>query len=258
MRAGGKLESMVRTPPPDGRDLTATRDDRLDVPELPTLDPGITLLETDERATGPLQALALDHLLLEGGDALWVDSHGHAQSQLLARLAPGRRVLDRVRVARGFTPTQHATLVERLPDRIAPETSLLVLPAMDGQYRGDELPTEDARELFLRSLATVAGVARERDLPVLVTRRRDDEFAAPLSSAADATLACERTEFGPRFRSDEFETLVYPGGPDGTAQTTLAYWTRILRARTPVHGATAETDELRRGATASPADAGGR
>ncbi len=258
MRAGGKLESMVRTPPPDGRDLTATRDDRLDVPELPTLDPGITLLETDERATGPLQALALDHLLLEGGDALWVDSHGHAQSQLLARLAPGRRVLDRVRVARGFTPTQHATLVERLPDRIAPETSLLVLPAMDGQYRGDELPTEDARGLFLRSLATVAGVARERDLPVLVTRRRDDEFAAPLSSAADATLACERTEFGPRFRSDEFETLVYPGGPDGTAQTTLAYWTRILRARTPVHGATAETDELRRGATASPADAGGR
>jgi hypothetical protein len=247
---------MVRTPSPDGSALTAARGDSLDVPELPTLDPGVTLLSTEERATGPLQALVLDHLLLQGGEALWVDSHGHAQSQLLGRLAPSRRVLDRVRVARGFTPTQHATLVERLPDRVTPETSLVVLPAIDGQYRGDELPREDSRELFLRSLATVGRLARERDLPVLVTRRRDDEFGAPAAAAADATVACERTEFGPRFRTEAFETLVYPGEPDGTVQTTLAYWTRILAARDPVHGATANPDE-KRGPSVSPAGAEG-
>jgi hypothetical protein len=207
------------------------------IPELPTLDPGVQLLDADRTdAVGPLHALVLDQVLADGGMALWVDSGGHAQTAPLVRLAPddgsgtGERVLDRVQVARAFTAYQHLALVERLHQRVTGDTSLLVLPAIDAHYRADDVGRERGQRFLLRALATVATLARECDFPVLVTRTRTDEFAAPVPRAADRTLTCERTEFGPRFAGADFETLVYPHG-DGTVQTTLAFWQRVLAAR---------------------------
>lgn len=204
------------------------------IPELPALDSGIHLLDTDGRATGPLHALVVDHVSLNPGSAYWVDTHGHATTQPLARLAPDRRLLDRIQVARGFTPFQHYALVETLTETVNAETSLVVLPALDGLYRDDTLRDEERRTMLIRVLASLAGVAREYDLPVLVTRTRDDALSAPIEPAATETIQCERTRLGPRFVAESFETLVYPVGR-GQVQTTLAFWERILSARQPLY-----------------------
>lgn len=204
------------------------------IPELPGLDPGIRLLETDDRATGPLHTLVVDHVARHPGPAYWVDTHGHAQTQPLAQLAPDTRLLDRIHIARGFTPFQHYALVDTLAATVDADTSLIVLPALDGMYRDDALREEMRREMLVRVLATLAGVAREYDLPVMVTRTRCDDDTAPIAAAAGETIRCEQTRLGPRFVADAFETLVYPVG-GGQVQTTLAFWEEVLRARQPLY-----------------------
>jgi hypothetical protein len=70
---------------------------------LPQLDDGITLLDVEGSRVVPiLQSLVLDHLLLHDGPAFWVDANGHATTTTLAQIAPSRRLLDRINVARGF------------------------------------------------------------------------------------------------------------------------------------------------------------
>jgi hypothetical protein len=205
-----------------------------DDPVLPSLEPGIQLLEVkgDDRVTGPLQSLVLDHLLLEDGTAQWVDAKGHATTRPLAKIAPIRRTLDRIWIARAFTSFQHSAIVEDLPNAIDADSSLLVVPAFDAMYRDDGLWEGEGRELMLRSLARVERLVREHDLPVLVTRDDADEFATPLKAAADRTIGVEHTKFGPRFVRDDVETLVYPEG-QGMVQTTLDYWARVLQKRHP-------------------------
>ncbi|NEU55866.1 hypothetical protein [Halorussus sp. MSC15.2] len=210
-------------------------------PELPELASGVRLLDVadEERATGPLHSLVLDHLLTNGGTAVWVDAGGHAVSQSLASLAPSPRTLDRIWVARGFTAHQHYDLVRELPEQVDDDTSLVVCPAFDRFYRETETYADEGEDLLLRALATVAGVAHRHDVPVLVTRSTHDSFSEPLAAAADETIRCEQTKFGPRFVADEFETLVYPT-TNGGVQTTLAFWKRVLQARVSAPGA-AET-----------------
>ncbi|MFB6146287.1 MAG: hypothetical protein ABEJ08_01200 [Halobacteriaceae archaeon] len=236
---------------------------------LPTLDDGVTLLDVEGRAVPALQSLVLDCLLTSDGPALWVDARGHVTTTSLARLAPGRRLLDRVHVARGFTAFQHYGALCDLPvgdegrdvsghetgvrgdaigtghekrgpaARAASEASaetaaatpaLVVAPALDAPYRSEEgLANGDARALQSRGVARLAACARD-GVPVLVTRTATDAFAAPVGAVADRRLRCEQTRQGPRFVGEEFETLRYPDGTDGH-QTTIAYWRRLLRTR---------------------------
>ncbi|WP_071932650.1 P-loop NTPase family protein [Halodesulfurarchaeum formicicum] len=204
------------------------------VPELPQLSPGVRLLDAPRRSIGPLHALVLDHLLVTGGTAVWIDAHGHATTTYLAEVAPSPRVLDRVRVARGFTPYQHQSLLQDAAAEIDGDTSLVVAPAVDGLYRDEDVRGAEPQSMLLRSVARLARYAREAEIPVLTTRAAADEFSAPVSQVADSTITVERTRFGPRFRSPNFETQIYAeSGP--TMQTTLTYWARILRARRPAH-----------------------
>lgn len=204
------------------------------IPELPTLESGIQLLETEGDSRGPLHALVADHLLLTGGSAHWVDTHGYATTRPLSQLAPDPRLLDRVHVARAFTAFQHHALVETVSTLVDEGTSLLVVPALDGQYRTEGPGREGRTALLTSTIATLAAIAREHDLPVLVTGARDDAVAEPLANAARNVIECERTRFGPRFVADDFETLVYPAG-DGHLQTTLSFWKRVLAARQPLY-----------------------
>ncbi|WP_158059577.1 P-loop NTPase family protein [Halorussus halophilus] len=212
-------------------------------PELPELQSGVHLLEmeSDDRVTGPLHSLVLDHLLLNDGNACWVDAGGHAVTQSLASLAPSMRTLDRIQVARGFTPNQHYTLLRRLPRQVDEDTSLVVCPDIDQLYRDAETYADEGEELLLRGVATVAGLADRYDIPVLVTRSTRDSFSEPLVAAAEETITVEQTKFGPRFSGSEFETLVYPMG-NGVVQTTIAFWKRVLEARQPAYD-TAETPQ---------------
>jgi len=202
-------------------------------PELPRLTPGRWLLETPDRDLVSLHSLVIDHLLLEDGTAVWIDARGHGRTQLLRELAPSPRILDRIRIARGFTAFQHAAIVESAADELDDETTLLVAPALDSLYR-DDVRGVDPQELLLRTVARLARYAREYDLPVLLTRSGTDRLGRPVAAVADERIEVERTQFGPRFVADEFETLVYPS-TRGPVQTTLAFWRRVLAARRPLY-----------------------
>ncbi|MFC4989091.1 hypothetical protein [Saliphagus infecundisoli] len=204
------------------------------IPELPSLGSGLQLLEVDGEPRGPLHTLAVDQILTSQGSAYWVDTGGHATTQPLARIAPDPRVLDRIQVARGFTPFQHYTLIDELCRKIGEETALVVVPALDRFYRENDLRQDEGEAMLVRVLAMLAQCGREHDIPILVTRSRDDEFAAPVEASAATTIECQSTTQGPRFVADEFETLVYPAS-HGQLQTTLAFWHRILDAREPLY-----------------------
>jgi RecA/RadA recombinase len=201
-------------------------------PTLPSLDPESYLLDADN-ATGPLQTLVLDHLLLNDGTAYWVDAAGHARTDALTRLAPSTRLLDRMQVARGVTAYQHAALIDRVTELLTPETSLVVAPAIDAMYRDDDSHGVDAERLLRDAVSTLTDCCRASDTPLVVTCQRRDELTAPVARHVDETIRCETTQFGPRFVGDGFETLVYPLG-DGTVQTTLAFWEHVLARRATV------------------------
>lgn len=226
---------------------------------LPSLDDGITLLDVDgSRGVPILQSLVLDHLLMHDGPAFWVDANGHATTTKLAQIAPSERLLDRIHVARGFTAYQHYGAVDELStavnqsiqqsteptqssgqqpsrqeDDSSPHTpSLIVVPAVDAQYRTDDtLSDQHAETLQARTLARLATYADGYDIPVLVTRCECDEFTTPIATAADQHLECEQTRMGPRFVGDDFETLVYPVDDGAYYQTTFAYWRQVIEAR---------------------------
>ena len=242
------------------------------VPELPSLEDDVYLLEPDvmgarcrrQAVLSSLHALALDTALSAGGDVVWVDAQGHATTHTLSRIAPSERALDRVHVARAFTTHQHHTLLEAVGRWLrdgpespfgSPDTSrpaVLVCPAIDALYREGELRDSDSRSLLVRALAVLGAIARDHDIPVLVTRTRDDDYTAPIDQTA-TTIALEQTEFGPRFECPdlEFETLVYPVD-DGIVQTTFAFWREILGTRHPGMQAESETKQPASPATATP------
>jgi hypothetical protein len=224
---------------------------------LPSLDDGITLLDVEgSRGVPILQSLVLDHLLMHDGPAVWVDANGHATTTTLARIAPSRRLLDRIHVARGFTAYQHFGAVCNLPTAVnriirnstatdsgrprqpqnpdgSPHTpSLIVAPAVDAQYRADDsLGERHAATLQARTLARLRAYAEGYDVPVLLTRSERDEFTAPVARAANHHLECDHTRMGPRVRGEDFETLVYPVDDGAYYQTTFAYWRQLLEAR---------------------------
>jgi hypothetical protein len=201
-------------------------------PTLPSLDPGLHLIDVDERAIGTIQSLVIDHVLTQGptgSTAAWVDSNGMATTSTLTRLVPSMRLLDRIGVARAFTPYQHHTLVSQLPDVVDDHTSFVVVPEFEYHYRSPDLRFGVAHDLVEAGVETLSRLARERELPILVTRETTAPLSAPLDEKADTVLECELTRFGPRFVGEEFETLVYP--VEGGFQTTLSYWAEILSVR---------------------------
>lgn len=211
------------------RPATATRT----TPTLPSLGTDCYLLNTDETSTGPLQALVLDHLLMNAGPGYWIDAAGHARTDTLARVAPSTRILDRIQVARGFTAYQHAVLLDRAAELVTAETALVVAPAVDAMYRDDDIQGVDAEELLQTAVATLTNRCREFETPVVLTCHQQDTLSAPIARHVDETIRCETTQFGPRFVGDRFETLVYPF-EDGSVQTTLAFWDHVLAQRATV------------------------
>jgi len=226
---------------------------------LPSLEAGITLLDVEDgRGIPILQSLVLDHLLLHDGPAFWVDANGHATTTTLAQIAPSQRLLDRIHVARGFTAYQHYATVGDLPTAVnqsiqastkdpgvgsrqpsnrdedtSPHTpALIVVPAVDAQYRADDtLGATHAKTLQARTLARLATYAEGYDIPVLVTRNGRSEFTEAVVRAAEYHLECEQTRMGPRIVGEDFETLVYPVDDGAYYQTTFAYWRQLLAAR---------------------------
>lgn len=233
--------------------IDTTGDGPVPVPELPDLASDVYLLEpeaTSRRARrsavmGPLQGLALDHALGEGGDLVWIDVQAHATTQALLGVAPSRRALERVHVARAFTTHQHQTLIDLVRGWLdgttespfgSPETerpAILVCPALDALYRAGEVGRSEAQSMLTHAVAVLQRVAREHDIPVIATRTSTDDFSAVVERAA-TTIALRDTGHGARFECPEldFETLAYDVGR-GLVQTTLAFWADLLSTRHP-------------------------
>ena len=266
-RSTGEIEGSVVT----------AGDGEVSIPELPTLEDDVYLLEPDvtggrrrrKAVLSSLHALALDTALSAGGDVVWIDAQGHATTHTLASIAPSERALERVHVARAFTTHQHHTLVEQIHRWFrgdvegpfgSPSTdrpAVLVCPALDALYRAGELNESASKELLVRALAVLKAAARDQNLPVLVTRTRDDDYAAPIEQAA-ITISLEQTKFGPRFECDalEFETLVYPVD-EGIVQTTFAFWREILGTRHPEAASTnVEGNQLTPATPVAPSQGG--
>jgi len=283
-RSTSSLNRLAVNQPTRGAERNQTLADQADPAAedllLPSLDDGTTLLDVDgSRGVPVLQSLVLDHLLLHEGPAFWIDANGHATTTTLAQIAPSQRLLNRIHVARGFTAYQHygavcdltaavnqsiqqSTTDTETPGRQRPgrdddsspyTPSLIVAPAVDAQYRAaDTLREEYTETLQARTLAQLATYAEGYDVPVLVTRSTADEFTAPVATAADHHLKCEQTRMGPRFVSDEFETLVYPVDDGAYYQTTFAYWRQLLATRATQVGLEPATPP----STSSPAGVG--
>jgi len=206
------------------------------VPELPTLDEEVYHLSADRNTRSILASLVVDHALLNDGPVYWVDARNHAATDPVAAVAPSQRVLDRIHVARGFTPYQHYSITETLLECASTNSpSLIVAPAIDSMYR-ESMTGIDDRELLARTVARLAALQRAHACPVLLTTTKDDEVTNPVDETVTTRLNCHQTPHGPRFVGEAFETLVYPV-ENGLVQTTLAYWQSIIEARQPLYTA---------------------
>lgn len=200
------------------------------LPELPTLQSGIQILQTDKRSLEALHTLVLDHLFMNDGIAYWVDSHSHARTTSLAKLAPSHRILNRIQVARGFTAYQHYSLIDDLTTHVTDDVSLVVAPELDYLYRGDDLSTGQSADMVDGIVDRLTTIENTWNVPILVTLEEYDELTERLKSEATSDITCELTKYGPRFTGNDFETLVYPV-ENGIVQTTITYWQEILKAR---------------------------
>ncbi len=190
------------------------------------------MLDSDDRV-GPLQSLVVDHVLQGRGSVYWVDAGGHATTKPMAKLA-GPQVLERVEVARAFTPHQHYTAVETLAEEAgsgAAEPSMVVAPSVDALYEDDAVDDRRAERMLRKTLARLYGVATSEDVPLLVSSE-SPVLGGHVRSAADEVVECRSTPMGARFVSSDFETLVYHGRRG--MQTTFAFWRRVLEASSPM------------------------
>jgi len=217
--------------------------------ELPELDTGLTLVDVDsDLGVTPVQSLLLDRVFAGDGDAYWVDAAGAAQTTRLCELVPNKRHLRRVHVARGFTAYQQTALLDRLTGEHITTPSVVVATGIDRLYRDSDVQTDRAKDMLVRSIASLARVGRVHDVPVVVTRSRADEFTRPLENAAQTHLQCADTQFGPRFTdvAGDVDTFVYHLN-DGWMQTTLAYWQEVLAHRARMYDTSGVSEEVTSG-----------
>ena len=233
---------------------------------LPRLDAELTVFQfADDRGIRTTQAVVLDHLLQASGRAYWADALGTVTTATMAKMAPSRRLLERIHAARGFTAPQHRAIVEEIatsvrgagPDHTSdPAPALLVAPHLDAPYRdSDHFTASQGATLVGRNLASLRRASGAADVPVLATTKAEDRFAQPILDAADRVLTVESTDVGPRFEGDEFSTTLFPVG-DGQYQTTLEYWADILASRIEATDTTT-TQSIQSGAVTMSSQQGG-
>ncbi|WP_123533942.1 P-loop NTPase family protein [Halosimplex salinum] len=193
--------------------------------DVPTLDPGLTLLRPPGPRSTAIHRLALATLAESTGVAYWVDARNAASTYTLYDIVHSPRRLRNLRVARAFTAYQHHALGRRVVERVDGRTGLLVAPNVASLYRDEDVPRYERERLLDSTVRTFAALADAREIPTLlsVPAGRDP---GPAAEHADRIIRCERTEMGYRFEGPGVETTVY--WDEGYWQTTIPYWVDLL------------------------------
>ena len=194
--------------------------------DLPTLEPGVTVLRPPGPRSPALHRLVAETLEGESGPAYWVDARNAANTHALYDAAPSRRTLAGLMVARAFTAYQHAGMVHELPRVARPGTRLVVASNAAALYRDGDVSDATAARLLDASLGFLTELADALDCPVLVTATGEDDLAERVVAAADAVVDCERTRLGLTFDAPGFTPSGYYR--DGYWQTTVPYWVDLL------------------------------
>lgn len=216
---------------------------------LPTIDPGLTLLRTEQPRSSALHRVALQTIRRTDGRAYWLDARNTASTYALHELATHRRLLRRIRIARAFTAYQHFSLVERLVSAVDPRTGCLVVPNAPSLYRDDDVPGHEARPLLETAVSALQAVSTTYDIRVLLTDAGPrDDLADIVGATADAIYCAEPTALGYRFTGPDFETTVY--WDDSGWQTTIPYWVDL-------YGAADKQPQLEQPGPLTPATVGG-
>jgi len=193
---------------------------------LPDVERGLTLLETPDPRSTALHQLALDTVQQADGVAYWVDARNTSSSYTLHEMAPHRRLLRRIRLARGFTAYQHFQIVRRVIKQASARTGCIILPNLASLYRDEDVPAHEAEPMLTGVLSALAEVAEVYEIRVLVTDAADDALTEMVAERVETAYECERTPMGYRFVGDDYETTVY--WADGYWQTTIPYWVDLL------------------------------
>ncbi|MFB6352459.1 MAG: hypothetical protein ABEJ92_00075 [Halobacteriales archaeon] len=195
---------------------------------VPALEPGVTLLRGGPT---PLHRVVAAELARGRTAALWVDPGRAVSTHALYDLAPSKRTLRGLRVARAFTAYQHHALCRELVRRASSRTQLVVLPGVGRLYRDDDVPDYEREALFEAAVSVAAELASSLSVPVLLADDGDDGLTAIAADHADAEVDVEATDMGLAFRGAGFETLGYWG--HSYWQTTIPYWVDLFGARDP-------------------------
>lgn len=195
---------------------------------LPSLEPGLAHLDSPSPRSTALHRLVVEECLERDGLIYWLDARNVAASYPLYELAPHRRALDNIRVARAFTAYQHHTIARQLVRAVDGRTAMIVAPNLASLYRDDDVPNYEADDLYAATAALLAGVADTHVIPVLVTTDASGSALPPAVAEDAVRLSCERTRLGLRYAGDGFETQVYV--EDGFWQTTIPYWVELFGA----------------------------
>lgn len=193
--------------------------------QLPVLDKTMNLLRPDKQKKEALQSLVINNQLLDNGKTVWIDSCNYASTHTMHRLTPDPKLLERIEVARAFTPYQHYSLTENLIEKIDQNTSLIVLPAFDYLYNDDnQLYSGESKKMLGSAIEYIEDVSDQYNISVLMTDTGN--YRDIIRDCMDEIITCSVTSMGARFQCSDFETLVYPD--NGGLQTTLELWRRIL------------------------------
>ncbi|GAB3686326.1 hypothetical protein GCM10028857_18210 [Salinarchaeum chitinilyticum] len=193
--------------------------------QLPTLDPGVTLLETDDAPTA-LYRLVGRQLAdaPAGAPAYWLDARNTASPATIREHAPASAARG-IQVARAFTGYQHYEFVRALPGRVASDASLVVAPNVGALYAEDDVPEYEADAMVGVTCSLLGAVADAVDVPVLLTAP-EPTYREQIRSAADRTLTAEGTQAGLRVEGANYHTELY--WDDWGYQTTIPYWVDLL------------------------------
>ncbi len=143
--------------------------------------------------------------------AIWLDVGNEASTYQLAA-ETDEETLDRVQVARAFTPYQHNTLANTIGEMTESSTEMLILPNVDVLYH--ELSSWEKRQMMKDSWAEIKRLTRSEQLKTVYSvRSRKETPSTVLESAGNFILDLEEERKKKYYYRDR-----------GSLQTTMNYW----------------------------------